>query len=149
MSKEKKLVEAITSRDEDFSQWHTVLLKADLIDYSSVRGCTIYVRMVMQYELIQKNLDKIKDTGRKMSICQCLFLKSVKKERIMLRFAPEVAWVTHGGEEKLPRLCRLLQRHCSVSIMQILSIPIETCLNYIINGVLFVGKDYTSVLKNA
>ena len=49
MSKEKKLVEAITSRDEDFSQWYTDIVKNDLIDYSSVRGFKFYVRMVMQY----------------------------------------------------------------------------------------------------
>ena len=42
MANEKKLVEAITSMDEDFAQWYTdVVKKAELTDYSSVRGCMI------------------------------------------------------------------------------------------------------------
>lgn len=48
MANEKKLVEAITSMDEDFAQWYTdVVKKAELTDYSSVRGCMIYDRPVM------------------------------------------------------------------------------------------------------
>ncbi len=42
MANDKKLVKAITARDEDFAQWYTdVVLKADLVDYSSVKGCMI------------------------------------------------------------------------------------------------------------
>ena len=42
MAKDKKLVEAITSMEEDFAQWYTdVVRKAELIDYSSVKGCMI------------------------------------------------------------------------------------------------------------
>lgn len=42
MVKDKKFVEAITSMDEDFAQWYTdIVKKADLVDYSSVRGCMI------------------------------------------------------------------------------------------------------------
>lgn len=48
MAKEKKLVEAITSMEEDFTQWYTdVVKKAELMDYSSVKGCMIFKPMVM------------------------------------------------------------------------------------------------------
>ena len=111
MSKEKKLVEAITSRDEDFSQWYTdIVKKADLIDYSSVRGCTILrPHGYAIWELIQKNLDKrFKDTGHE-NVYMPMFIPEslLQKEKYHVEgFAPEVAWVTHGGEEKLTeRLC--------------------------------------------
>ncbi len=111
MSKEKKLVEAITSRDEDFSQWYTdIVKKADLIDYSSVRGCTILrPHGYAIWELIQKNLDKrFKDTGHE-NVYMPMFIPEslLQKEKDHVEgFAPEVAWVTHGGEEKLTeRLC--------------------------------------------
>ena len=43
MANDKKMVEAITSMEDDFAQWYTdVVKKADLIDYSRVRGCMIY-----------------------------------------------------------------------------------------------------------
>ena len=42
MAKDKKLVEAITSMDEDFAQWYTdVVKKAELCDYASVKGCMV------------------------------------------------------------------------------------------------------------
>ena len=42
MSDKKKMVEAITPIDEDFAQWYTdICLKAELVDYSSVKGCVI------------------------------------------------------------------------------------------------------------
>lgn len=111
MSKEKKLVEAITSRDEDFSQWYTdIVKKADLIDYSSVRGCTILrPHGYAIWELIQKNLDKrFKDTGHE-NVYMPMFIPEslLQKEKDHVEgFAPEVAWVTHGGEEQLTeRLC--------------------------------------------
>ncbi len=111
MSQEKKLVEAITSMNEDFTQWYTdVIKKADLVDYSSVRGCMIirpYGYAI--WENIQKYLDgRFKETGHEnvympMFIPESLLLK--EKEHVE-GFAPEVAWVTHGGDEKLTeRLC--------------------------------------------
>lgn len=111
MAQEKKLVEAITSMDEDFAQWYTdIIKKADLVDYSSVRGCMIirpYGYAI--WENIQKELDRrFKDTGHEnvympMFIPESLLLK--EKEHVE-GFAPEVAWVTHGGDEKLTeRLC--------------------------------------------
>ncbi|HZK26787.1 MAG TPA: proline--tRNA ligase [Thermoclostridium sp.] len=111
MSKNKKLVEAITSRDEDFSQWYTdIVKKADLIDYSSVRGCTILrPHGYAIWELIQKNLDKrFKETGHE-NVYMPMFIPEslLQKEKDHVEgFAPEVAWVTHGGDEKLTeRLC--------------------------------------------
>jgi prolyl-tRNA synthetase len=111
MAQEKKLVEAITSMDEDFAQWYTdIIRKADLIDYASVRGCMIikpYAYAI--WENIQKELDgRFKETGHEnvympMFIPESLLLK--EKEHVE-GFAPEVAWVTHGGDEKLTeRLC--------------------------------------------
>ncbi len=111
MAQEKKLVEAITSMDEDFAQWYTdIIKKADLVDYSSVRGCMIirpYGYAI--WENIQKELDRrFKETGHEnvympMFIPESLLTK--EKEHVE-GFAPEVAWVTHGGDEKLTeRLC--------------------------------------------
>lgn len=59
MAKEKKLVEAITSMEEDFTQWYTdVVKKAELMDYSSVKGCMIFKpNGYAIWENIQKNLD--------------------------------------------------------------------------------------------
>ncbi len=111
MADEKKLVEAITSMDVDFAQWYTdIIKKADMVDYSSVRGCMIirpYGYAI--WENIQKNLDsRFKETGHEnvympMFIPESLLLK--EKEHVE-GFAPEVAWVTHGGDEKLTeKLC--------------------------------------------
>jgi prolyl-tRNA synthetase len=111
MAQEKKLVEAITSMNVDFTQWYTdVIKKADMVDYSSVRGCMIirpYGYAI--WENIQKELDtRFKETGHEnvympMFIPESLLLK--EKEHVE-GFAPEVAWVTHGGDEKLAeRLC--------------------------------------------
>jgi prolyl-tRNA synthetase len=104
MSNDKKLVEAITSMNDDFTQWYTdVIKKADLVDYSSVRGCMVirpYGYAI--WENIQKALDKkFKDTGHEnvympMFIPESLLLK--EKEHVE-GFAPEVAWVTHGGDK--------------------------------------------------
>jgi len=110
MGKEK-LVKAITSRSEDFTQWYTdIVKKAELIDYSNVRGCMIlrpYGYAI--WENIQKNLDKMfKDTGHE-NVYMPMFIPEslLQKEKDHIEgFAPEVAWVTHGGEEKLAeRLC--------------------------------------------
>lgn len=111
MAKEKKLVEAITSMSEDFAQWYTdVVKKAELIDYSSVRGC-----MILRpggyaiWENIQKELDRrFKETGVE-NVYMPLFIPEslLQKEKDHVEgFAPEVAWVTHGGMEPLAeRLC--------------------------------------------
>ena len=106
-----KQVEAITDMEVDFPQWYTdVVKKAELVDYSSVRGCMIlrpYGYAI--WELIQKNLDEMfKETGHE-NVYMPLFIPEslLEKEKDHIQgFAPEVAWVTHGGEEKLTeRLC--------------------------------------------
>lgn len=111
MAQDKKLVEAITSMDEDFAQWYTdIVKKADLIDYSTVRGCMIirpYGYAI--WENIQKILDKkFKDTGHE-NVYMPMFIPEslLQKEKDHVEgFAPEVAWVTHGGKEELTeRLC--------------------------------------------
>ena len=66
MAKDKKLVEAITSMDEDFAQWYTdVVLKAGLISYTNVKGCmAIKPAGYAIWELIQRQLDdRFKETG--------------------------------------------------------------------------------------
>ena len=107
----KKLVEEITSRDTDFAQWYTdIVKKAELMDYSSVRGC-----MIMEpygyaiWENITKILDqKFKKTGHE-NVSMPMFIPEslLQKEKDHIEgFAPEVAWVTHGGSQELQeRLC--------------------------------------------
>ena len=107
----KKFVEAITSREEDFAQWYTDVVKnAELIDYSSVRGCMVFrPNGYAIWENIQKNLDaRFKETGVE-NVYMPMFIPEslLNKEKDHVEgFAPEVAWVTEGGQEKLPeRLC--------------------------------------------
>ncbi len=111
MAQEKKLVEEITSMNVDFTQWYTdVIKKADLVDYSSVRGCMIirpYGYAI--WENIQKHLDRrFKDTGHE-NVYMPMFIPEslLQKEKDHVEgFAPEVAWVTHGGSEQLTeKLC--------------------------------------------
>ena len=111
MAKNKKLVEEITSMEEDFAQWYTdVVRKAELISYSSIRGCMIirpYGYAI--WENIQKEMDgRFKETGVE-NVYMPMFIPEslLQKEKDHVEgFAPEVAWVTHGGEEKLQeRLC--------------------------------------------
>ena len=111
MAQDKKLVEAITSMDTDFAQWYTdVVKKADLIDYSSVKGCMIYRPYGYAiWENIQKILDaKFKETGHE-NVYMPMFIPEtlLNKEKDHVEgFAPEVAWVTYGGSEKLAeKLC--------------------------------------------
>lgn len=111
MSKNKKKVEAITSMDVDFAQWYTdIVKKAELVDYSSVKGCMIirpYGYAI--WENIQKDLDRrFKETGHE-NVYMPMFIPEslLQKEKDHVEgFAPEVAWVTHYGEEKLTeKLC--------------------------------------------
>ena len=111
MAKEKKLVEAITAMDEDFAQWYTdVVKKAELIEYSSVKGCMILrPNGYAIWENIQKVMDaKFKETGVE-NVAMPMFIPESLLEREkdhVEGFAPEVAWVTHGGNKKLEeRLC--------------------------------------------
>ena len=111
MEKGKKLVEAITSMDVDFAQWYTdVVKKAELCDYSSVRGCMIlrpYGYAI--WENIQRYMDdEFKATGHENVYMPMFIPESLlqKEKDHVAGFAPEVAWVTHGGSEPLAeRLC--------------------------------------------
>ena len=108
---EKKLVEAITSMDEDFAQWYTdVVKKAELIDYTSVKGCMVIKPAGYAiWENIQKNLDAMfKETGVENVYLPMFIPESLlQKEKDHVEgFAPEVAWVTHGGLQPLQeRMC--------------------------------------------
>lgn len=110
MAKDKK-VEQITDMDVDFAQWFTdVVTKAELIDYSGVKGFFImrpYAYAI--WENIQSILDKrFKELGHENVSMPVLIPESLlQKEKDHVEgFAPEVAWVTHGGSEELAeRLC--------------------------------------------
>ena len=111
MAQQKKMVEAITSMEEDFAQWYTdVVKKAELIDYSSVKGCMVFRPYGYAiWENIQKDMDaRFKATGHENVYMPMLIPESLlQKEKDHVEgFAPEVAWVTQGGQEKLnERLC--------------------------------------------
>ncbi len=111
MAKEKKLVEAITDMEKDFPQWYTdVVKKADLADYSQLKGCMIirpYGYAI--WELLQRQMDeRFKQTGHE-NIYMPMFIPEslLQKEKDHVKgFAPEVAWVTHGGDTQLQeRIC--------------------------------------------
>ena len=111
MAEQKKMVEAITSMEEDFAKWYTdIVKKAELMDYSSVRGCMIIEPYGWAiWENIRDILDHVvKELGHE-NVAMPLFIPEslLQKEKDHVEgFAPEVAWVTHGGEEELPeRLC--------------------------------------------
>lgn len=107
----KEFVEHITSQKEDFSRWYTdVIMKADMVDYSEVKGCMVIKPYGYGiWELIQNEMDaRFKASGHKNAYFPLLIPESLlKKEAEHVEgFAPEVAWVTHGGEEELQeRLC--------------------------------------------
>lgn len=111
MADNKKLVEQITSMNEDFAQWYTdVVKKAQLMDYSAVKGFMIFKpNGYAIWENIQKNMDKIfKENGVENVYMPLLIPESLlEKEKDHVEgFAPEVAWVTKGGENELTeKLC--------------------------------------------
>lgn len=111
MAKNDKMVESITSMDEDFAKWYTdVVIKAELCDYTSSKGCIIFRPYGYGiWENIQHILDKkFKETGHENVYMPMLIPESLlQREKDHVEgFAPEVAWVTHGGEEELQeRLC--------------------------------------------
>ncbi|MBO5552414.1 MAG: proline--tRNA ligase [Lachnospiraceae bacterium] len=108
---DRKMVEQVTSMDEDFAKWYTdVVKKAELMDYSSVKGCMIFLPAgYALWENIQRILDKrFKATGVE-NVYMPLFIPEslLQKEKDHVEgFAPEVAWVTEGGGERLEeRIC--------------------------------------------
>ena len=111
MSNEKKLVEEITPMDVDFARWYTdIVKKADLIEYTSIKGCCVFRPYAYAlWENIQQVLNsKFKETGHE-NVYMPMFIPEslLQKEKDHVEgFAPEVAWVTHGGKEKLvERMC--------------------------------------------
>ena len=110
MAKDKK-VEQITDMEVDFTQWYTdVCKKAELIDYSGVKGIFVYRPYGYAiWENIQAILDKkFKESGHENVYMPMLIPESLlqKEKDHVAGFAPECAWVTYGGEEKLDeRLC--------------------------------------------
>ena len=110
MAKEKK-VEQITDMEQDFTQWFTdVCIKAELVDYSGVKG--LFILRPYGYaiwENIMNFLDKrFKELGHENVSMPLLIPESLlQKEKDHVEgFAPECAWVTLGGSEELPeKLC--------------------------------------------
>ena len=102
---------AITSRDVDFAKWYTdVVTAAHLADYSNVKGCTVFEpNGYALWEKMQQELDKMfKRTGHKNVYMPLLIPENLlKKEGELIDgFAPEVAWVTIGGQKELEeKLC--------------------------------------------
>ncbi len=98
--------EKITERDKDFAKWYTDVVKAaHLATYSSVKGCIIFEpNGYALWEEIQKNLDRMfKETGHRNVYMPLLIPKSLleKEGELVEGFAPEVAWVTKGGQKEL------------------------------------------------
>jgi len=96
----------ITPKSEDPSQWYTdVILSAELADYSPVRGCQVYRPYGFAiWEKIKKRLDdRIVATGHENCYYPLFIPKSLldKEAQHVEGFAPEVAWVTHGGGKRL------------------------------------------------
>ncbi len=119
-NKNEEFVAHIASMEEDFSQWYTdVILKADLVDYSPVKGCMVIKPNGFGiWENIQALLDaRFKDTGHRNAYFPLFIPESLlKKETEHVEgFAPEVAWVTHGGDEELTE--RLVVRPTSETII--------------------------------
>lgn len=111
MSENGKQVKEITSMNEDFAKWYTdIVKKAELMDYSSVKGCMViepygYAIWENMVSILDK---KFKELGHQ-NVSMPVFIPEslLQKEKDHIEgFAPEVAWVTHGGNEKLQeRLC--------------------------------------------
>lgn len=98
--------EKITERDKDFAKWYTDVVKAaHLATYSSVKGCIIFEpNGYALWEEIQKNLDRMfKETGHRNVYMPLLIPKFLleKEGELVEGFAPEVAWVTRGGQKEL------------------------------------------------
>ena len=111
MGDNKNFVKEITNIDEDFAKWYTdIVLKAELADYTETKGCiTIRPYGYAIWENIQNYTDKLfKETGVKNASFPLLIPEGLleKEKEHVEGFAPEVAWVTEAGGEKLEeKLC--------------------------------------------
>src|ERR1700716_1123591 len=116
-------VEHITKKSDDFAQWYTdVVRKAELADYTPVRGCMVIRRYGWAlWENVRDALDAmIKATGHSNMYFPLLIPESLlmKEAEHVEGFAPEVAWVTEGGNQKLEE--RLAIRPTSETIIRTL-----------------------------
>lgn len=120
MEKDIEFVKEIASKEKNFSQWYVdVVRKAELADYTTIKGCMV-IRPYGYglWENMQAGLDRrIKETGHKNAYFPLFIPESLlKKEAEHVEgFAPEVAWVTHGGSQKLEE--RLAIRPTSEAII--------------------------------
>jgi len=120
MKVDNDYIKQITKRSEDFSKWYTdVIKRAELADYSPMKGMMVIRPYGYEiWELLQKNLDKmLKDTGHKNGYFPMFIPESLlrKEAEHVEGFAPEVAWVTHGGNDPLEE--RLAVRPTSEAII--------------------------------
>ena len=118
--KEQQFVKEITNMEDDFAQWYIdIITKADLVDYSPVKGFMVIKPYgYALWESIQAFADKrFKDTGHKNCYFPLLIPESLlmKEAEHVEGFAPEVAWVTHAGKERLAE--RLVVRPTSETII--------------------------------
>jgi prolyl-tRNA synthetase len=115
-----RFVERLTKKSEDISRWYTdVILKAELADYAPVRGCMV-IRPYgyALWENMQRLLDeRIKATGHQNAYFPLFIPESLlrKEAEHVQGFAPQVAWVTHAGDEELEE--RLVVRPTSEAII--------------------------------
>src|SRR5450756_1275805 len=120
MSEHESYVEELTDKSDDYSRWYTeVILKAQLADYAPVRGCMV-IRPYgyALWENMQSLLDaRFKATGHTNAYFPLLIPESflAREAEHVAGFAPEVAWVTQGGNEKLEE--RLAIRPTSEAII--------------------------------
>jgi len=120
MEEKERFVTEITPKSEDYSRWYTdVIRRAELADYTTVKGCMVirpYGYAI--WEKVQECLDRrIKETGHQNAYFPLLIPESfLKKEAEHVEgFAPQVAWVTQGGDEQLEE--RLAIRPTSEAII--------------------------------
>jgi len=120
VEKDIEFVKKIASKEKNFSQWYVdVVRKAELADYTTIKGCMV-IRPYGYglWENMQAGLDRrIKETGHKNAYFPLFIPESLlKKEAEHVEgFAPEVAWVTHGGNQKLEE--RLAVRPTSEAVI--------------------------------
>jgi prolyl-tRNA synthetase len=123
MSEQESFVAELTDKSDDYSRWYTeVILKAQLADYAPVRGCMV-IRPYgyALWENMQRLLDaRFKATGHTNAYFPLLIPESflAREAEHVAGFAPEVAWVTQGGNEKLEE--RLAIRPTSEAIIGVM-----------------------------
>ena len=153
MKKDDKLVQEITSREVDFAKWYTdIVRKAELIDYSSVRGCMCAAPLWLCHlgEHSEDSGRKIQGARDMKTSCMPLFIPEslLQKEKDHVEgFAPEVAWVTYGRQRaSWPSACACAppRRRCSASTMPTSSTPTATCPSSTTSGASVVRWEKTT-----